>query len=303
MITEYKQWCNKHTDIIKLAKRLKSSKPEQYIGFYLSKAFGESVEYQKMFDWLGRKSLDIYVPQLKLAVEYDGICYHKYRIEDDCEKDEICRSHGIEVVRIHEENTPKLSHSENDFFYVNDRDYNNINIPVDFLHSYIHHKYGMLIMNDVNVKRDYEEILSYIQNKYYKKTVAYVWPESREYWYDDSASIYDVFFTDNGCYDLKCPHCGNVFKFYMRYFHERKSLIPCECEYSTIDSLLYNAKNKYINENILVAFNETLQSRRLYDRMETEVRYYLLDKTQQELEMYKKLGFESPMLDYLLSEK
>ena len=34
-----------------LVRSLKSSLPEQYIGFYLYKAFGNEVEYQKQFDW------------------------------------------------------------------------------------------------------------------------------------------------------------------------------------------------------------------------------------------------------------
>lgn len=53
----YEEWCTINTDITTLVRYLKSSLPEQYIGFYLYKVFGDEIEYQKQFDWLGRCSI------------------------------------------------------------------------------------------------------------------------------------------------------------------------------------------------------------------------------------------------------
>jgi len=79
---------------------MKSSLPEQYIGYYLEKVFGSEIEYQKQFDWLGRYSLDIYIPSLQLAIEYDGIYYHAYKSTTDNLKTSWCRSHGIFLIHI-----------------------------------------------------------------------------------------------------------------------------------------------------------------------------------------------------------
>ena len=51
MATNYETWCAKTTDIKPLIRAMKSSMPEQYIGYYLELALGSGVlEYQKTFD-------------------------------------------------------------------------------------------------------------------------------------------------------------------------------------------------------------------------------------------------------------
>ena len=95
MSISYELWCAERRNIRKFARSLSSSVPEQYIGFYLQKAFAENLEYQKRFDWLGYRSLDIYVPSLKLAIEYDGEYYHTERRYLDNTKTNICKEHGI----------------------------------------------------------------------------------------------------------------------------------------------------------------------------------------------------------------
>ena len=98
MATNYETWCAKTTDIKPLIQAMKSSMPEQYIGYYLELALGSGVlEYQKTFDWLGNSSLDIYVPSLQFAIEYDGIYFHSNQKGFDASKTSICRSHGIYV--------------------------------------------------------------------------------------------------------------------------------------------------------------------------------------------------------------
>ena len=72
MAIDYQSWCDNNSNIKPLIRALKSSIPEQYIGFYLQKAFGENgIEYQTQFVWLGKSSLDIYIPSLQLAIEYN----------------------------------------------------------------------------------------------------------------------------------------------------------------------------------------------------------------------------------------
>ena len=48
-------------------------------------------------------------------------------------------------------------------------------------------------------------------------------------------------------------------------------------------------------------FDDSFSSRRLYDRMVQNIRFYLNFASKDEIEMYKKLGFESPRLDYYLT--
>ena len=100
---DYQQWCDQNTDVRPLIRALKSSMPEQYIGFYLEKTFHNEIEYQKKFDWLGNYSLDIYIPSMKLAIEYDGVYYHAKKKVDDRYKTALCKENGIFVVHVIEQ--------------------------------------------------------------------------------------------------------------------------------------------------------------------------------------------------------
>ena len=287
---------------------MKSSIPEQYVCFYLSKAFND-IQYQKQFDWLGKRSLDIYIPSLKLAIEYDGVYYHSDRQIIDFEKTKLCRRNGVKVFRIREQDhdlleDENLRNTKDTVIYFFKRNYSNIDVVIGLLCSLINKKFKMTIHVDVNIERDKKDILSYVQEKYHKKTIAYVWPESKDYWDEtvNTRSVFDVFYTDNNCYFLKCPHCGTLFKFHMRYFHDRKSLIPCECEYAGIKQKLAEIVDGCINCDIPISFDNSLWSRRLYDEIESKIHFNSSRLSKKEAELYKKSGFESPYLDYYLSK-
>lgn len=307
-VINYEQWCKNNQNVKPIVRALKSSMPEQYIGFYLQKALGtDAVEYQKQFDWLGKSSLDFYIPSLQLAIEYDGFYYHAHRKTFDSHKTSVCRSNGVYVIRIIEQDiSQSISKKINEISYYCDKKYTNIDIVIATLFERISKKYDISLNVEVNLNRDEKEIISYIQEKYYKKTIAYVWPESRDYWLEkeNGTTIYDVFYTDNRCFVLRCPHCKRYFKLHTRYIHHRKSLIPCECERKGIENDFKEAIISFKNKGELITFDDSLRSRRLYDRMNSNVRYFLLLEraSKEELIMYKELGFDSPNLDYFLSK-
>ena len=155
----YEQWCENNTNIKPLIRSLKSSLPEQYIGFYLHTVFGNEIEYQKQFTWLGRYSLDIFIPSLRLAVEYDGIYYHSYRKESDKSKNNLCKKNGISIIHICEaDNNIIVSNKLNTIVYFPNKDYSNIGIAVNDLCSLINKSYNQSLYFNVDIKRDFEEI-------------------------------------------------------------------------------------------------------------------------------------------------
>ena len=305
MATNYDTWCTKNTDIKPLIRAMKSSMPEQYIGYYLELALGNGeLEYQRTFDWLGNSSLDIYIPSLQFAIEYDGIYFHSNQKRFDASKTSICHSHGIYVIRILEQNSeqPK-SRKHNEISYYFEKKYTNIDVVIYEIVNKINKKFGLAIKCDVNIDRDKKEIISYVQNKFYKRSVAYVWPESIDYWDEtaNSVSAFDVLHTSNFCYELKCPHCGRNFTFHMRYFHNRKSLIPCSCEYKKIEKAFEEAIKNYQETGIIYNFDGSLFSRRLYDRMASIACNIWRCRSKEEAEMYKKIGFDPKYIDVYLS--
>lgn len=103
-----------------------SSKKSRLIGVWLSKHF--KVESEKTFDWFydinkpkGRFRLDYFLPELNIAIEYDGEQHFKpcftskwesvFKVNNrDILKDKLCNEHGIKVLRFrYDENiTEKL---------------------------------------------------------------------------------------------------------------------------------------------------------------------------------------------------
>ncbi|MBR4745078.1 MAG: Helicase associated domain protein [Oscillospiraceae bacterium] len=79
----------------------KSSFPEQAVLYYISQAFPSATKLRTN----EISEIDIYIPELKVGIEYDGP-FHNSRIENDVKKSEICKKHGIDLIRIRHKDLP-----------------------------------------------------------------------------------------------------------------------------------------------------------------------------------------------------
>ena len=73
-----------------------TSFPEQATFYYFSFWYTDALSRYKM-DGI---EFDIYSPQCKIAIEYDGIAWHRNKLDRDNKKDELCKKHGIKLVLI-----------------------------------------------------------------------------------------------------------------------------------------------------------------------------------------------------------
>ena len=89
----------------KCAKEMNTSFPEQAVSFYLEKHFPDAENGN--WDVLDGKELDVYIPSVPAAVEYDGVQYHK-SIRRDLDKNRLCMEKGILLIRIREEGCPAM---------------------------------------------------------------------------------------------------------------------------------------------------------------------------------------------------
>lgn len=78
---------------------------EQAVFYYVSKAFPDAINrYKDIFD--NGMELDIYIPSIRLAIEYDGEAWHKKeKREREVRKYEICKQQGIRLLRIMEKSS------------------------------------------------------------------------------------------------------------------------------------------------------------------------------------------------------
>ena len=84
--------------------RKKTSFPEQTILFYYRKNYPDIINgYKEIFS--RTMELDIYIPSKKIAIEYDGMVWHKAGTHYDRElrKYQICQKHGIRLIRVRED--------------------------------------------------------------------------------------------------------------------------------------------------------------------------------------------------------
>lgn len=305
----YEEWCAKNTNIKKLVKNMKSSTPEQYLGFYLSKIF-QDIEYQKEFDELHKKTFDIYIETLKLVIEYDGR-HKRSEQNNDTDKTDFCVNNGKKIARIREKCCSDLpdKNGQKVIKYSNKNySYLDIGDPIQELIRWINEEYKLsLFIDNVDIEKDADEILRYVQEKYHKRSIAYVFPESLEYWdtSKNEKSPFEISQAFDRNLNFVCPHCGEEFCGYInkskiktKYQHQAikrySSPIICNCEFTERKKSLDYAIKNYIEKGEIPKFDKSLYSRRLFDEIVIRVEHFSLNISEAEKEMYKKLGFQSP---------
>jgi len=85
------------------ATRHHSSFAEQAIFFYIIKSYPDAINrYTDFFD--NKMELDIYIPSLKIGIEYDGAFWHESEssFAREQRKYEYCKSLGVKIIRIRE---------------------------------------------------------------------------------------------------------------------------------------------------------------------------------------------------------
>ncbi len=132
-----------------------TSVPEFVIMHYLD---SHKIQYIHRYKtkWLKRSEVDFYFPALNMALEYDGILWHKDATRD-INKNALCAAHGIEMIRFREHGLPDID--------------NCTCFPVPYLGA--HMRYYKALENpiisllkklqihniDVNIDRDIKQIL------------------------------------------------------------------------------------------------------------------------------------------------
>ena len=88
----------------------KTSFPEYALAYYLKRSGLDVVHLYRAKGY----ELDIYIPSLKIAIEYDGYYWHKNRMRKDIEKNYKCKKDGIKLYRLRE-GLPPLKDSSIDY--------------------------------------------------------------------------------------------------------------------------------------------------------------------------------------------
>lgn len=300
-LTRIKRMKSPKTELQQLLRTLKSSIPEQYIYYYLKQLFPD-LEGSKKFDWLGKLSIDIFIPSLSVGIEYDGKYWHTDRTPDDLDKAKLCKKNGVDLIRVREGERQITDKYSKAILYKEERDYSNIAEPIKQILEYINSKYQLTLTTDVDIFRDKENIIEEVRTLYYHKTLAYVWPEVNDYWmYDENQGIRpeDVIIGDPHLLQLKCPVCGKKFQIKTRYYIDQRSLPTfCNCHLTKEKhKQYYDYAKKYYDQNgDLILSENSLKSRRVFDWLQLIKKYYWFELPEDERDMFRLIGVDLPYI-------
>ena len=107
------------------AKEQQSSFPEQALFFYIRQQFTDTENRAILFG----KEIDIYIPNIKIGIEYDGYRWHSKNNRDkELEKDHFFAMKGIKIIRVKEYRRKEEIQQLPDIIWINERDnqYDNI---------------------------------------------------------------------------------------------------------------------------------------------------------------------------------
>ncbi len=214
----------------------KTSFPEQALFYYLSEAFPDTIN--RCTDEIGIE-LDIYIPSIKTAIEYDGYHWHKSKYDHDLEKNKLCSKNNIRLIRIREK---ELSSLDNCICIFRDDNY-----TYHSLNNVIHSVFDTLGITEfeIDTEKDSLEILNKyvktIQTKSFLNTnfeASLEWhPTKNGKLTPDSVSSHS-----NKKVWWICSRCGNE---YQATLNNRSNGSSCKvCKYKEQSQLLKSARVK-----------------------------------------------------------
>lgn len=120
--------------------------------------------------------LDIYIPECKVGIEYDGAFYHK-NTKKDLIKNKKCFENNIKLYRIREDGLPNLNDSSIDYFY----NYKNDKAFSKIISKLLSDISGAKI--NINVTEDFADINDFIKYAEIKNSLAKTHPDIAKEWH------------------------------------------------------------------------------------------------------------------------
>ena len=169
------------------SKGLRISIGEKTILYYLKQVFPNAQENYHA-DWLGKSELDIFVPTLNFAVEYDGSRWHS-DIPKDLDKDNLCSEHGITLVRIRECRCPVYESSAIKHYLQNESDDELAN-AIALLFQIIKDTYGQYNFPDIDLDQSKETVYEMIYQSEIANSIQNLYPRLLDEWdYDKNGDL------------------------------------------------------------------------------------------------------------------
>ena len=206
---------NQHAGCPICNKGRQSSFAERAIYFYTKQLFSDAISrYKDVFT--NGMELDVYVPSLKLGIEYDGVAFHKpERLEREQRKYQICKSHNIKLIRIKEQKLEDvwLSDVADEMFQTeyDGKDLLKLEETIKWILGKITFSFNNLSL-DINIYRDESKIRNINPSYLKQNSLATKHPEIAKQWHPiKNGELKPFMFLCGSGYNAwwLCPVCGN----------------------------------------------------------------------------------------------
>lgn len=221
---------SKNTNCPICSRKYETSFPEQTILFYLEQII--DVQSRKLL--FGFES-DIFIPELHLAIEYNGVFFHNKpeTIIRDLKKKAKFSENKIDLIVVEEtkEELNQIELKNNVINYKPTRSYDNLKEVIENLIKYISTKTGKSYIIDIDVRRDHNIIFARYANNKIKNSFANKYPDKIIYWDDKlNGNLQPSMVLAGANYAVywKCPRCGKSWKASPRSFSRTKKCPLCK---------------------------------------------------------------------------
>ncbi len=166
----------KATGCRKCSKRNNSSFPEQAVYHYICKYFPDAINGDH--NTLNGRELDIFIPSINTAIEYDGQKWHS-DINKDIEKDELCKQLGITLYRIRE-TADNFEAFHNSILMI--YEFQNWSMLNGIIITILNNCGIQLPNSEVDIERDAIKIKEQFFSELGKKSLAMLYPDIASEW-------------------------------------------------------------------------------------------------------------------------
>lgn len=193
------------------SKARRVSFPEKVLVFYLRKMYEQVIENYRP-DFLEGRELDVFIPAINVAIEYDGTFYHQ-NTQRDLDKINLCKEKGITLLRIREPGCPSLTGDNGTIITMEKRNTEAYEkMVLDLIDWLIENELLSSTLLDVDIKRDTREINQLVNYQNVDNSLCVTNPELIEFWNTErnrEFTMEKISHASDKCVWWYCKDCGH----------------------------------------------------------------------------------------------